>query len=411
MAPMRMLFLSAQIPGHLDWGGYLQTAAELTRRGHDVLWASGEDVRAALARAGVPFHALRATGWRWPPPPPLTAAETAAVPDAADLQRLKQVRALDQWLDVERVAAATAEVIALGRDFAPDLIVTEMFVAAAGLAAEALDTPFAVAGWPAPPNVEAKPDAMADLARGRLNELLARFGLEGRYWTEQGPPALLSPGLHLTYWSPRWFDGIATRPQTRHAGGRRPAQPPPLPPGLPSPDDSPWVLITLGTSFNRDPNFFVAAAHAARQIGCLPLIALGADPAEDWVQAVLPRLPRFAVVRPRLDFAAILPYAAAAIHHGGAGTTHALVVHAVPQVVVPHAADQHRQARAVAHIGAGFHMPPRRTTIDNLVNCLAALLPDLSVYRSHARTLQAEFDALGGIPAAATMLEEAGLRA
>ncbi len=108
---------------------------------------------------------------------------------------------------------------------------------------------------------------------------------------------------------------------------------------------------------------------------------------------------------------AILPYTAAAIHHGGAGTTHALVVHAVPQVVVPHAADQHRQARAVAHTGAGFHMPPRRTTIDNLVNCLAALLPDLSVYRSHARTLQAEFDALGGVPAAATMLEEAGFRA
>ena len=171
------------------------------------------------------------------------------------------------------------------------------------------------------------------------------------------------------------------------------------------------MLITLGTSFNRDPNFFVAAAHAARQIGCLPLIALGADSAEDWVQALLPRLPRFAVVRARLDFAAILPYTAAAIHHGGAGTTHALVVHAVPQVVVPHAADQHRQARAVAHTGAGFHMPPRRTTIDNLVNCLAALLPDLSVYRSHARTLQAEFDALGGVPAAATMLEEAGFRA
>ncbi len=174
-----------------------------------MLWASGEDVRTALARAGVPFHALHATGWRWPPPPPLTAAETAAVPDAAGLQRLKQVRALDQWLDVERVAAATSEVIELGSDFAPDLIVTEMFVAAAGLAAEALGTPFAVAGWPAPPEVEAKPDEMADLARGRLNELLARFGLEGRYWTEQGPPALLSPGLHLTYWSPRWFEGIA----------------------------------------------------------------------------------------------------------------------------------------------------------------------------------------------------------
>ena len=146
MARMRILFLSAQIPGHLDWGGYLPTAAELARRGHDVLWASGEDVRAAVEKAGVAFHALEATGWRWPPPSPLTVEEAAAAPDAESLQRLKQVRALDQWLNVERVSAAAAEVIAVGREFAPDVVVTEMFVAAAGLAAEALGKPFVVAG-------------------------------------------------------------------------------------------------------------------------------------------------------------------------------------------------------------------------------------------------------------------------
>ena len=196
------------------------------------------------------------------------------------------------------------------------------------------------------------------------------------------------------------------RGQTRHAGGRRAAQLSPPPADLPAPDEAPWVLITLGTSFNRDPNFFVSAAQASVQMNCVPLIALGADPATPWVQAILPNLPPTAVVRARLEFAAVLPYTAAAIHHGGAGTTHALVVHAVPQIVVPHAADQHRQARAVAHTGAGFHMPPRRTTVSNLVNCLAALLPDLSVYRSHARRLQEEFHALGGIPAAATMLEQ-----
>ena len=408
MARMRILFLSAQIPGHLDWGGYLPTAAELARRGHDVLWASGEDVRAAVEKAGVAFHALEATGWRWPPPSPLTVEEAAAAPDAESLQRLKQVRALDQWLNVERVSAAAAEVIAVGREFAPDVVVTEMFVAAAGLAAEALGKPFVVAGWPAPPPVEPRADAMTELARGRLDELLARFGLRGRYWTEQGPPALLSPSLHLTYWSERWFGGVAMRSQTRHAGGQRPAHPPPPPDDLPSPDGAPWVLITLGTSFNRDPNFFVASAQAAVQMSCVPLIALGADSGAAWVQAMLPSLPPTAVVRSRLDFAATLPYTAAAIHHGGAGTTHALVVHATPQIVVPHAADQHRQARAVAHTGVGFHMPPRRTTVDNLVNCLAALLPDLSVYRGHARRLQEEFHALGGIPAAAAMLEEAG---
>ena len=38
---MRILCVSAQLPGHLDWGGYLATAAELARRGHDMLWTSG----------------------------------------------------------------------------------------------------------------------------------------------------------------------------------------------------------------------------------------------------------------------------------------------------------------------------------------------------------------------------------
>ena len=38
---MRILCISAQLPGHLDWGGYLATAAELARRGHEVLWTSG----------------------------------------------------------------------------------------------------------------------------------------------------------------------------------------------------------------------------------------------------------------------------------------------------------------------------------------------------------------------------------
>src|SRR5690606_37820457 len=105
-----------------------------------------------------------------------------------------------------------------------------------------------------------------------------------------------SPHLHITYWSPRWFAGMAVGPQSVHVGGQRAHQNhAPPDPALPSPDDAPWTLITLGTSFNVDPNFFIAAAHAADQLGCLPLIALGAPLDVPWVQAMLPRLPRHAV--------------------------------------------------------------------------------------------------------------------
>lgn len=401
---MQVLCVSAPLPGHLDWGGYLPTAAELARRGHGVLWASGSEVRAAVEGAGVAFHPLAETGWRWPPPPPLSQ-DPAADPQAVLIQ--KQRRALDQWLDPARVAAAAQALTGIIDAFQPDLILSEMFIAAAGLAAEQARLPLVVMGWPAPASrtPSAGGDGMAQLARSRLDDLLGRFDLAGENWTTTGPPALSSPHLHLTYWSPSWFDGVPVGEQTRHVGGLRPTQTAPPPATLPAPDGAPWVLITLGTSFNADPAFFIAAAHAAVAIGCLPLIALGAPLHAPWVEAMRPRLPRTAVLAPRLDFAAVMPYVAAAIHHGGAGTTHALVTHAVPQIVVPHAADQTRQAQAVARCQVGLYLPPKTVTVERLVDALAQTLPDRSPLRAHAQRLQAEFDALGGVPAAADTIE------
>ena len=129
---MRLLFCSAQLPGHLDWGGYLATAVELAQRGHTVLWASGAAVGKRIAAAGLSFQVLEETGWRWPPPPPLPA------PTAQDeaWQQRRALRALDQWLDVPRVASAFTELSLVAEAFQPDMVVTEPFVAAAGLVAE-----------------------------------------------------------------------------------------------------------------------------------------------------------------------------------------------------------------------------------------------------------------------------------
>ena len=101
--------------------------------------------KAISLHRGVPVHLLHETGWRWPPPPPIqqgTASEE-------EFQRLRMIRSLDQWLDVERVRAATHELVEVARRFRPHLIVSEMFTAAAGIAAERLGVPFVVAGWPA----------------------------------------------------------------------------------------------------------------------------------------------------------------------------------------------------------------------------------------------------------------------
>lgn len=398
---MRFLFVSAPLPGHLDWGGFLATAVALQQRGHEVIWASGEAVAAQVQREGVRFAPLAETGWRWPPPPPLS--RPAQMSDAA-WRRLRRLRALDQWLEPARVEAGMAALEAVAAEVQPDALISEMFIVASGLVAERIRRPLVVAGWPAVEvSTDAEEDVMAE-ARARLARLLRIGGCEGVNFTRQGPPALRSPHLHLTFWSERWYAGLALAPQTRHAGGL-PFDALPADATLPSPDDAPWVVITLGTSFNRDPAFFLAAARAAVNLGCQPILLLGrsVDPTGDdrWLE----RLPAEAVVRAFADFRALLPYTAAAIHHGGAGTTHALVRAAVPQIVVPHAGDQLHQARGVVRTGVGLHLPPGEASVERLTAALAALLPDLSPYRAHAAALREEFTRLGGPPAAAEMVE------
>ena len=116
------------------------------------------------------------------------------------------------------------------------------------------------------------------------------------------------------------------------------------------------------------------------------------------------RLPQPSAVVERVRFADLLPHVAAAIHHGGAGTTHALVTCGVPQIVVPKAADQARQALGVRRTGAGYHLPADRFTVDLAEQALQNILPNDAPARRNAAALRDEFASLGGIPEAARML-------
>ncbi len=267
--------------------------------------------------------------------------------------------------------------------------------------------PLVVAGWPAHQNKQPQTtDPMLVYARRRLDRLIERLDVSGVNFTVGGPPALCSPHLHITYWSPSWFAGAQLLPQTRHVGGAAPTARPPDP-TLPDPEERPWVEITLGTSFNEDAAFFVMAAQAAARLGCAPIIVLGDDDVrhvQKMENQLRGQLPDGAQVCGRVTLAAVLPYTAAAVHHGGAGMTHALVTHAIPQVVSPHAADQQRQALGVQRSGVGVAVEPRAITVERVESALALLLPDLSPFRARAIDLCTEFAALGGPAAAADLL-------
>ena len=59
----RFLFVSLPLAGHIDWGGMLATASELTRRPeHAVAWASGPAIAPAIA-AVIADAARRLAAW------------------------------------------------------------------------------------------------------------------------------------------------------------------------------------------------------------------------------------------------------------------------------------------------------------------------------------------------------------
>ncbi|WP_448594446.1 glycosyltransferase [Thermoflexus hugenholtzii] len=397
MRTRRWLFVSVPLWGHLDYGGYLDLAVALARRGERVLWASGPLVQEAVVRRGLPFAPLPSMGWRWLPPlpPELPSAERA---------RRRRERALEAWLHPEEHARALRALGSLIEAWRPDWIVAEPFAGVAAWAAERYELPLIVVGfpagrWPAPATAEAQ--AEVEAARARLAEVAARLGLTGRYWRADPFPQITSPYAHVIFFPADWFvDLERLDPQNRFFGGRRGSAP-----RTSTPRPRPRVLITLGSTFTADPAFFIGAARAVQALGGEPLLVLGRSPfapgLREAVARALPDLPLWDWV----DYAAVFPQLDLVIHHGGMGTTHAALVYGVPQLVVPHAGEQHLQARRVEAAGVGLSMRPAEATSPRWQQLIAALLRE-PAFRDRAQTWAQRMEAAGGVEEAATQLIE-----
>ena len=338
----RFLFVSLPLAGHLDWGGMLATAVVLARRPeHQVAWASGPEVAAAVGRAGIEFFDLSITGWNNLPHLP------AGLP-ADQLTAMRKQRALDSWLTPSAVLPAAVRLQAVFADWRADAIVLEPYAAAAALAAEASELPIIVCGRPALPDPGRHLESMP--ASQRVDELCTYMGVVGHYWY-LSQTQIRSPLLHVDFFSRRWYvDLPAIAPQTHFAGGQRePA---------PAPEDPPMVLITLGSLFRNDPAFFRIAAEAVMLEGGIPLVVTGRRSSEDDDDEMPSGLPSDTEVRDWVDFEAIMPRLTGIIHHGGVGTTHAALRHGLPQIAVPHAGDQQPQAGRITQSGVGYGVRP-----------------------------------------------------
>jgi MGT family glycosyltransferase len=401
---------TAPLYSHTDWGGLLKTAQTLQRREHDVTWVSQNSMAGAMAAAHIPFAPIRRAGWLYPPPP-LPDADSMPPQEAV---MLRYRRALDTWMSVELVSDATAALIELAGEMGkPDAILTDAFLPAAALAAEALDVPLIVGGWIAQRELNDDSlfpvqQSLAQESQERLHTLLSRFGLRGVNFAGGAAPSVLSPHLHISYFTSEWYlaDAPTILPQTRFVGGVKATPTDDAPEWLNElPDDLPLAFITLGTVFTGDYGFYAWAAQAAAAAGLLPIIAVGWTPIpKNEKPKLLAALPCGSRLLNFVPLDQVLPRCKLVIHHGGMGTTHAAVLHGVLQIAVPHAADQRGNARRIAQASVGLNLSAHEVRHGALVEGAKALLNDPSL-QANADQVAAQFAALGGVEVAADEIE------
>lgn len=394
-------FVSAPLFSHTDWGGFLKTAQVLQSQGHDVLWISEDKLSNAIEVAGLPFQAISRTGWLWPPPPQPDVSEMSP----QEAVNLRYKRALDTWLSEDLVAEGTQALISLTESIGvPDAIISDPFLSAAALAAEAIDVPFIVAGWPAQgdlneANLFPIQRNLGSDSQQRLARLCDQFNLHGRNFSQGSTPSIISPHLHICYFTQDWYmaEIDTLLPQNRFVGGVV-NEPNGDPPGWLT-DIPAWVplaVVTLGTTFTGDLGFFSWGAQAAAKAGLLPLVVIGFHPFDpEHKQELVQALPKGTRLLNWVPFNHVLPRTRLMIHHGGMGTTHYAVVHGIPQIVVPHAADQRVQARRVAQAKVGLNLSAHEVRQGKLSEGAEALYKDETV-KERARQLAKEMDALGG---------------
>lgn len=168
----------------------------------------------------------------------------------------------------------------------------------------------------------------------------------------------------------------------------------------------PRVLVTFGTVSNDAIGELVGSAELLARRGAQVTMTLGPRGWFDWS-----RLDAAGTDRPgepaggptahrpgvrTVDYVPLgteLPRTDVLIHHGGSNTMRAAIEHAVPTLVIPHGAEQYRNARWVAGHGLGRMLMPADVSPDTVAAHVSALVEDPGV-RERLRAARAAWLAM-----------------
>jgi rhamnosyltransferase subunit B len=160
------------------------------------------------------------------------------------------------------------------------------------------------------------------------------------------------------------------------------------------------ILITLGASSAVDPQrFYPNAVTATRKLGQRALVltgptpkGVGLDPTSDTY------VDRFA------PLSQVAPGCLAAVHHGGIGTTVALLAAGLPQLIVPRGFDQPQTALRMSRLGVARTIPWGRASAPRLERGLARVL-STDAYRQRASAIAAALQQEHGLDNAIGAIE------
>ncbi len=393
---MRMMLLTSGTRGDVEPFAALARCA--SSRGHEV-------------RLGVPDNSGV----------DLSGLDTVSL--EVDFHRLVAEHGISPWTAVRHfrtevgpamrrmLAAAVRETLV----FEPDVVVYHAKVLTAPAVADALGVPHVV--------VEAVPvltPTRTFPAPGVVNRDLGRFN-RATYAAARGagrmfrrdidracaqlpggvPVSVSAPAATLLPISPQLLPRPDDWPASVHLTGSwhsdAPA-PEPEPAVLEFLRGGPYLVATFGSMASGDPQpRGRTVVESARAHGLRTLLLTG------WGGLALPEDLRGddVLAVPSLPLDAVLPGAALAVHHGGAGTVHTVARAGVPHVVVPFLADQPFWGRQLHGIGlAAAPIPQKKLTVERLT----AAIDDALGCRSAAERVGREVRTERGLQTALSVL-------
>jgi EryCIII-like glycosyltransferase len=389
---MRALFTVQPSVGHLH--PLVPVANALSDAGHDVAVCSAPSFRPEVEAcglthldAGLDWLTSDQSTWGAFPPMPPPGPEFAAF-------------VVTMFADVT-TSAMVPDLLAIARDWRPDLIIREGMEYGGCIAAECLGIPHASVAGNAYGAVDSPEVHYFPGNRLLVAEPLARHREE--YGLAPDPDVQMPfRHLHLCFTPPRWDGDSVPRPSNaqflRHTSTLRPGIK--LPEWVAELGDRPTALACLGTVFNKTPGVLEVIIDGLRDEPLNLIVVYGQD--QDPARFDPP--PAHVRLVPCLSQPRLLPHCDLLITHGGFNSIKEALSEGVPMVVVPITADQPYSAQRCAALGAGRVVDPASRTPGAIRAAARSVIADPS-YRARARDFQAEIAALPGSEKMIKLLE------